>query len=387
MTKCNQMLCNKNASYGTIYKNPIHCKEHKKENEVNVKHKRCNFPDCIKVASYAKKGESALHCKTHKEEEEIDTRHTTCEYKECLKRPIYGLPKQKARHCKEHKEEKEIDLNNKITCKEEGCNKRPSYGPSAGIRIHCFKHKKENEYNTKHKRCEFPDCKVQASYGVQKPPKHCFKHKKENEVNVVSGKCVYKNCNKRRTHGIRGQSMKRCSEHQESYDFNLNSKRCVCNTYLVSIEPFKCQYCNPNSKLRKKTKEHFIVNYFKEKLPEHNFIHNKSVGSHCTKNEKKNSNGHLFPDIRFDCLYYNLIIEVDEFQHRGANYKCDEQRMYDIIAKLGQPCVFIRYNPDNKKSSKEYLLDRVKYYLDYKTINIKDTFSIGGLKTEYLFYN
>ena len=55
MTKCNQMLCNKNASYGTIYKNPIHCKEHKKENEVNVKHKRCNFPGCIKVASYAKK--------------------------------------------------------------------------------------------------------------------------------------------------------------------------------------------------------------------------------------------------------------------------------------------------------------------------------------------
>ena len=123
-----------------------------------------------------------------------------------------------------------------------------------------------------------------------------------------------------------------------------------------------------------------IVRFLRENLLNVYFFHNKSIGRDCT-------NGHLFPDIRFDCLYYNLIVEVDEFQHRGANYKCDERRMYDIIAKLGQPCVFIRYNPDNKKSSKEYLLDRVKYYLDYKTINIKDTFSMAGLKTEYLFYD
>ena len=26
----------------------------------------------------------------------------------------------------------------------------------------------------------------------------------------------------------------------------------------------------------------------------------------------------------------------------GADYKCDEQRMYNIIAKLGLPCIFIR---------------------------------------------
>ena len=34
----------------------------------------------------------------------------------------------------------------------------------------------------------------------------------------------------------------------------------------------------------------------------------------------------------------------------GANYECDVQRMYNIIAKLGMICIFIRYNPDDKKS-------------------------------------
>ena len=50
---------------------------------------------------------------------------------------------------------------------------------------------------------------------------------------------------------------------------------------------------------------------------------------------------------------FHLIIEIDEHKHRGANYECDEKRMYDIVAKLGQPYVFIRYNPDNRHSDKK----------------------------------
>jgi hypothetical protein len=37
--------------------------------------------------------------------------------------------------------------------------------------------------------------------------------------------------------------------------------------------------------------------------------------------------------------------------------------MYDIIAKLGLPCIFIRYNPDSKESNKEYLLKKLNKYL------------------------
>lgn len=99
---------------------------------------------------------------------------------------------------------------------------------------------------------------------------------------------------------------------------------------------------------------------------------------------KKAKKLHGERDIKFDCNHYYLIIEVDEYKHRGANYKCDKQRMYDIIAKLGLPCIFIRYNPDDKKSDKNILLDKVKKYLDIKeTEQIWDDY---GYYVEYLFY-
>ncbi len=137
-----------------------------------------------------------------------------------------------------------------------------------------------------------------------------------------------------------------------------------------------CAYCKPkNNKLKKKTKELGVVKFLKNKLPDQNFIHNKSVGSECTGT-------HLFPDILFECGTYNLIIEIDEFKHRGASYKCDEKRMYDIIAKCGIPCIFIRYNPDSKNSDKNILLDKINYYLNID----KQIWNTFGFKVNYLFY-
>lgn len=140
-----------------------------------------------------------------------------------------------------------------------------------------------------------------------------------------------------------------------------------------------CTYCEPlnKNKLFHKTKEMKIVNFLKQQLPENEFIHNKSVGSECT-------DGHLFPDIRFDCGYYNLIVEIDEHKHRGASYKCDKQRMYDIVAKLGLPCIFIRYNPDNKDSDENKLLKKVKKYLELDDNTI--VWDDYGMKVKYMFY-
>lgn len=152
-----------------------------------------------------------------------------------------------------------------------------------------------------------------------------------------------------------------------------------------------CQYCEPatKNKLYYKTKEMDVVKFLKEQLPDNDFIHNRSVGTECT-------GGHFFPDIRFDCIWFQLIVEVDEHKHRGSGYQCDEKRMYDIAAKIGQPCIFIRYNPDSKNSCKNMLLDNVKYYLDLQDdyvenydINIYEKLEITGLlgfKALYLFY-
>lgn len=114
-------------------------------------------------------------------------------------------------------------------------------------------------------------------------------------------------------------------------------------------------------------------------MPEHDLIHNKLAGSECT-------GGHLFPDIRIDLVSHNIIIEIDEFQHRDANYDCDKRRMYDIIAKIGFLCAFIRYNPDNKLSDKEILLQTVKKYLSLNYNGIKTLFDNYGFIADYLFY-
>lgn len=154
-----------------------------------------------------------------------------------------------------------------------------------------------------------------------------------------------------------------------------------------------CSYCLPieenklYKRVYKKSKEYAVVNYLKEKLPDYNFIHNKSIGSHCTEGEKENTNGHLFPDIRFDCGHYNLIVEIDEHKHKGANYECDNQRMYDIIAKLGLPTIFIRYNPDGKESNKEILLNKIIEYLDLDIDDNNNIWDKYGFKAEYLFYD
>lgn len=142
-----------------------------------------------------------------------------------------------------------------------------------------------------------------------------------------------------------------------------------------------CTLCKEmkNEITHRKTKELEVVKFLKDFIPDHEFIHNKSVGKDCT-------DGHLFPDIRFDCIYYNLIVEVDEHKHRGSGYECDKQRMYDIIAKLGIPCIFIRYNPDSKNSNKDVLLNTIEEYIDLGEDFPEDMFDDYGFKCIYLFY-
>lgn len=151
----------------------------------------------------------------------------------------------------------------------------------------------------------------------------------------------------------------------------------------------KCEYCKPykNNKQYQKTKEFAAVKYLQENINK-DFIHNKSIGSHCTKNDKENTNGHIYPDIRFDCNWFQLIVEIDEHKHRGASYKCEKQRMYDIITKLGMPCVFIRYNPDHKDSDLSVLKDKVNLYLkkEKKVDKTKIKFDDFGFRCRYLFY-
>jgi hypothetical protein len=150
-----------------------------------------------------------------------------------------------------------------------------------------------------------------------------------------------------------------------------------------------CSYCKPkkNNKLYQKTKEYKVVEYMRNNIDKE-FFHNKSVGEECTKNDRENTNGHLYPDLRWDCGWFQLILEVDEFKHRGSSYKCDERRMFDILSKLGMRCIFIRYNPDHKESNLDILKKKIETYIleENKIGNSELNFSKFGLIVEYLFY-
>lgn len=150
--------------------------------------------------------------------------------------------------------------------------------------------------------------------------------------------------------------------------FRTNGQICFC-----------CKGVNNKIKYIKE-KELEVVKFLRENLSEYEFIHNKSVGAECT-------GGRLYPDIRFDFNHYHLIVEIDENEHRGTGYECDKARMYDIIAKLGLPCIFIRYNPDNKESNLNELLVIIKKYLDLNTTDATNIFDNYGFKVIYLFYS
>ena len=143
-----------------------------------------------------------------------------------------------------------------------------------------------------------------------------------------------------------------------------------------------CESCLNTSHKKKyeKTKELKILKFFEENLINCDIIYNKSVGTEC--NEKR-----FYPDFRIDCNFFILIIEVDENKHRGSQYECDVQRMYDIVCELGISCVFLRYNPDSHNSDEKKLLDRVRYYLQFKNeCDITNIVGKYGIKIEYLFY-
>jgi hypothetical protein len=133
-----------------------------------------------------------------------------------------------------------------------------------------------------------------------------------------------------------------------------------------------------------KTKEYMILKYLQDELSDINFYHNKAVGG-------TTSYSLIRPDIRINCDYYQLIVEVDE---KGGSYhrnrEIEENRMLQIISAFDSPCIFIRYVPDRKESEKEVLLAIIKKYLDLEMEFIDGVFkpiwNEKGLLVEYLFY-
>ena len=147
---------------------------------------------------------------------------------------------------------------------------------------------------------------------------------------------------------------------------------------------FVCYFCSDNA--RKKTKEYKVLKFLKETFPNLRIVHNRGAGTECNDN-------HLFPDFRIDLDSFILITEVDEYQHRRYDKRCELVRMYNIAAELGLPCVFIRYNPDTyrrnnkiKKISQKFRLELLRQRVNYWKMR-RGNIQTNWIVCEQLYYN
>jgi hypothetical protein len=349
-------------------KNGIYCAEHKLENMIDVVNKKCQYKDCLIQPNYNFIGESnGIYCSEHKLENMINVINQKCVYKDCLFEPIYNFKGElKALYCNEHKLENMIDVKHK-KCLFENCNTRPSFGYIGQYKTHCAKHKLPLMFKNTKVVCDEENCKEISEFGINNAI-HCFLHKKDNEYCLLGKKCV------------------QCNRENELCD---NSGFCIT-------------YCRPSkffqeSKKYEKKKEELVLSYLNKNIKSDIFpIDDKIIDSTCVKRR---------PDRIYDCLYYFLIIEIDEFQHKNYYNGCifdrdtqEKRRMIQIHEALNIgtiPCIFLRFNPDsfiiNGKKDKinmqkrlETLTKWVNYCLN---INFKKVFGKKDIVIKYLFYD
>src|SRR5690606_7351879 len=106
-------------------------------------------------------------------------------------------------------------------------------------------------------------------------------------------------------------------------------------------------------------------------------------------------NSKLRPDFLFKTLTHNIILEVDENQHKYYNEICECSRMINIAQIYMKPTYFIRYNPNQYKYNSKKVdypinkrFDILKKSID-NAINLSpETIqNIGFVAMKQLFYD
>lgn len=150
------------------------------------------------------------------------------------------------------------------------------------------------------------------------------------------------------SYGPPGKSSARCSKHKAQDDISYLERPCTsCGLrYRLASGKVLCAYCDPESKLPRESRELKVAKFLREAFPDAVYIHNRSIaGRYCPEVRSR-------PDFLFDRGTHIVVLEVDQHQHRyGNNYTeaCEIGRMYNIVASLGLPVYFLRYNPDGFK--------------------------------------
>jgi hypothetical protein len=395
-----------------------YCKNHKKENMIDVKHKKCEYVDkdnnnkCLLNPSYGIIGKKATRCLEHKEDNMILIRNDLCKYKNgdevCTSRASFNFEGVKnGKYCQNHKENGMIFVLKIETCNEDGCKVRAIYNYLNEKKgIYCEAHKKENMYNIKDKRCENENCVKIASYNYnnQKEFKYCDEHKLENMVNLKSKKCEYIDengirCKLMPTFNFSNETIKKyCGKHKENEMINVKHNTCIfngcdklayCNyenetkrlyccshklNNMVDLCTKRCKYNETSccgKRANKKYDGYCVMCYV------HLFPNEPRTRNYKTKEYKVNEFIKKYfteftilydkiipdgcskrrPDIYIDMGSHSIIIEVDENQHDGYENICENKRSMLLFNDLGnRPMVLIRFNPDDYYNKKGELI-------------------------------
>ena len=114
------------------------------------------------------------------------------------------------------------------------------------------------------------------------------------------------------------------------------------------------------------------------------FNHDRTVTGGCSRKR---------PDFLLTTTWGNIVLEVDEFQHKRKTYpcECEISRMKEIYFDCGvENLLFIRYNPDSYKTTtcEKPMIKRKRQELLIKIINQQlKTKEVENLGVMYLFYD
>jgi len=151
------------------------------------------------------------------------------------------------------------------------------------------------------------------------------------------------------SHNKRKNTCKICSP-------NSNAFCKSCKLFIVKkSNDYLCNYCNPTTKLREKTKEMKLKGFLEEHYP---ILHNKAIqiSGSCYNN---------FPDFMIYLQDKIIIIECDENAHRSYPIDCEIIRMNNLQFSLKSNVIWIRFNPDKVKVPIKTKYTILKSYLDY----------------------
>lgn len=198
--------------------------------------------------------------------------------------------------------------------------------------------------------CSVVECRTSKSFNYEGlRAEFCGQHKLEGMVNTKHELCDEIGCNKQASFGLDTKNVRiKCGEHKTDDMINLKSKNIKCLDISCIIKKniidgycsTKCKLSNLSNELVCKTdllnishKEYLVYRFLQDKF-------NKVYWD-------KQITGTLYrPDFRIDFGILQILIEIDEYQHKTYDKNNEINRIEDIHNNLNIPLYVIRINPD-----------------------------------------